>query len=294
MAERIALIGMGQMGANMAARLRSGGFEVLGYDINPARRQELAERQVPMAETLAEALAGRTTILTSLPDPATARAAWLGPQGIVALAEPGSLLVELSTIDPGTMREIGAAAASRGLAVLDCPVSGGPGESENGTLVLIVGGAEADIARAEAVLARIGASVNHTGEVGTAKAVKLVNNMMSMGNVLIAAEAFALGEAAGVAPDKLYQVLSGSGGRSFHFTKRFPKALAGDFEPGFKMELGEKDLALAIDMGRAMRQPTPAASLVREFLAMALAGGYRGKDLVALLQLFRRMGEAGR
>lgn len=294
MADRIAVIGMGQMGANMAARLRTGGFDVLGYDVNPARRQELAERQVAMADSLPEALAGRPIVLTSLPDPAAARAAWLGPQGLVALAEPGSLLIELSTIDPGTMRELGAAAAARGLAVLDCPVSGGPAESENGTLVLIVGGGEADIARAGPVLERLGASWNHTGEVGTAKAVKLVNNMMSIGNVLIACEAFALGEAAGVAPDKLYQVLSGSGGRSFHFTKRFPKALAGDFEPGFKMELGEKDLALAIDMGRAFHQPTPAASLVREFLAMALAGGYRGKDFVALLQMFRKMGEAQR
>ncbi len=294
MNERIAVIGMGQMGANMAARLTEGGFDVLGYDASPARRQELAERQVAMAETLAEALRQRSTVLCSLPDPAACRAAWLGEAGLVALAEPGSLIIELSTIDPGTMREIAAAAAARGLAVLDCPVSGGPAESRNGTLVLIVGGDEADIARAEPVLRQMGASWNHTGPVGTAKAVKLVNNMMSLGNVLVACEAFALGEAAGVAPDKLYEVLSGSGGRSFHFTKRFPKALAGDFEPGFKMELGEKDLALAIDMGRTMRQPTPAASMVREFMAMALAQGYRGKDFVALLQMFRAMGQQGR
>jgi len=111
--------------------------------------------------------------------------------------------------------------------------------------------------------------------------------MMSMGNVLIACEAFALGEAAGVAPETLYQVLSQSGGRSFHFTKRFPKALKNDFDPGFKMELGEKDLALAIDFGRALRQPTPATSTVRELMAQALATGHRGRDVVALLEMFR-------
>jgi len=293
MKERVAVIGMGQMGANMAARLTETGFDVLGYDISPARRQELAERQVAVADTLPAALGSRRTVLTSLPDPAAARTAWLGPDGLIAQAEPGALILELSTIDPGTMREIGAAAAARGLAVVDCPVSGGPNEARRGEMVLIVGGSEADIARAEPVLRQLGSTWSHTGPVGTAKAVKLVNNMMSLGNVLIACEAFALGEAAGVASDKLYDVLSVSGGRSFHFMKRFPKALAGDFEPGFKMELGEKDLALAIDMGRAFRQPTPAASMVRELMAMALAQGYRGKDFVALLEMFRKLSEKG-
>jgi len=291
MKERIAVIGLRQMGANMAQRLAGAGFDVLGYDINPARRQELSERQIAVADTLPAVLSSRPTVLTSLPDPAAARAAWLGADGLIAHAQPGTLLLELSTIDPGTMREIGEVAAARGLAVLDCPVSGGPGEAGRGELVLIVGGSEADVTRAEPVLRQLGSSWSHTGPVGTAKAVKLVNNMMSLGNILIASEAFALGEAAGVASDKLYEVLSGSGGRSFHFTKRFPKALAGDFEPGFKMELGEKDLALAVDMGRALRQPTPAASMVREFMAIALARGYRGKDFVALLQMFREFGD---
>jgi len=287
MREKLAVFGMGQMGANMAARLTEKGFDVLGYDINPARRHDLAERQIPVAETVEAALKGRKTILTSLPDPAAARSAWLSPGGLIDVAEPGSLIIEMSTLDPDTMREIAATASAKGIAVLDCPVSGGPAESIRGELVLIVGGDMADIKRAEPVLQNLGQSWSHTGPVGTAKAVKLVNNMMTMGNVLIACEAFALGEAAGVASETLYEVLSQSGGRSFHFTKRFPKALRNDFEPGFKMELGEKDLALAIEFGRALRQPTPATSMVRELMATALATGYRGRDIVALLEMFR-------
>ena len=289
MTDRVAMIGMGQMGAGMAALLTEKGLDVCGYDIDPKRRAALAAQQVSIADSLRDALQGRAIVLTSLPDPAAAKAAWLGPDGIIALADPGALIIELSTIDPGTMREIGAAAAARGLSVLDCPVSGGPGEARNGALVLMVGGTEEDVARAQPILERLGPTARHTGPVGTAKAVKLVNNMMSLGNVLVACEAFALGEAAGVEPEKLYEVLSVSGGRSFHFTKRFPKALTGDFDPGFKMELGEKDLALAIDMGRAMHQPTPAASLVREMMALALAQSYRGKDIVALLEMYRNM-----
>ncbi len=293
MTQRVAVIGMGQMGSGMAGRLTETGHDVLGYDIDPERRRVLSERQIAVAPTLKDALAGRRIIVTSLPDPAAARAAWLGDTGIVALAEPGSLIIEVSTIDPGTMREIGAAAAARGLAVVDCPVSGGPAEARAGSMVLIVAGSEADLARAKPILEHLGPMTRSTGAVGTAKAVKLVNNMMSLGNVLVASEAFALGLAAGVEPDKLYDVLAVSGGRSFHFTKRFPNALKGNYEPGFKMELGEKDLALAIEMGRVFHQPTPAASLVRELMALALAQGYRGKDFVALLDMYKKMGEAG-
>ncbi|MDP6344574.1 MAG: NAD-binding protein, partial [Alphaproteobacteria bacterium] len=138
----------------------------------------------------------------------------------------------------------------------------------------------------EPVVELLGNTWKHTGPVGTAKVVKIVNNMMSMGNVLVAAEAFALGTAAGVEPAKLYDVLSVSGGRSHHFTKRFPNALAGNFDPGFKMELGEKDLSLGVELGRACRMPTPTASLVRNIYALALAQGHQGRDIVALLDMY--------
>jgi len=109
--------------------------------------------------------------------------------------------------------------------------------------------------------------------------------------VLVAAEAFALGTAAGVDPRTLYDVLSVSGGRSHHFTKRFPSALEGNFDPGFKMELGEMDLALGIELGRALHMPTPTASLVRELYALALATGFRGRDIVALLAMYNKWSE---
>ena len=173
------------------------------------------------------------------------------------------------------------------------PLSGGlygqrqPQRSARGQADPDRGGKKADVTRAEPVLKLLGSDWKYTGPVGTAKVVKIVNNMMSMGNVLVAAEAFALGVAAGVEPEKLYDVLSVSGGRSHHFTKRFPNALKGDFSPGFKMELGEKDLALAVELGRTIRMPTPSASATRELYAMALAEGFRGQDIVALLAMYQ-------
>jgi 3-hydroxyisobutyrate dehydrogenase-like beta-hydroxyacid dehydrogenase len=293
MKRRIAVLGMGQMGSGMAGRLAESGHDVVGYDINPATRAPLAASGMAMADSIKAALSGREIILTSLPDPKAVQAAWLGEGGLVASADPGSLCIELSTIDPATMREVGEAAAARGLDVVDCPVSGSPAEARLGQLVLIAGGERQTVNRAEPILLSLGETWKYTGGVGTAKVVKLVNNMMSMGNVLIACEAFALGTAAGVEPEALYDVLSVSGGRSHHFTKRFPNAIKGNFDPGFKMELGEKDLALAIDLGRATKMPTPGASTVRELFALALSEGYRGRDIVALLQMYQEWAKRG-
>ena len=291
MTEKIAVIGMGQMGSGMARRLKASGHDVMGYDISTQARQALRNEGFAMADSAADCISGRTVVLTSLPDPAAVRAAWLAEGGLVEVTPEGTLVLELSTIDPNTMKEIGAAAAARGIDVIDCPVSGGPNEAANGTMVLICGGDEAAVDRAAPVLKHLGSTWKYTGPVGTAKAVKLVNNMMSMGNVLIAAEAFAMGTAAGVEPERLFEVLSEAGGRSFHFLKRFPNALKGDYRPGFKMELGEKDLALAADFARSLRMPTPATEMVRSIMAIALADGYRGQDIVALHDMYVRWGK---
>jgi len=287
MTHRVAVIGMGQMGSGMAGRLRDAGHDVVGFDLDPGTCGRLAQEGFALAPSIAEAVAGRDLVISSLPDSRAVRAAWLD-DGIVAHAAVGTLCIELSTIDPATMRDVGAAATARGLQVIDCPVSGSPKEARAGQLVLIAGGEPEVIERAAPVLRLLGETSKHTGAVGTAKVVKIVNNMMSMANVLVASEAFALGVAAGVDAQTLFDVLSVSGGRSHHFLKRFPNALRGDFAPGFKMELGEKDLALGIELGRSLRLPTPVASATRELFALALAEGFRGQDIVALLKMYRQ------
>jgi 3-hydroxyisobutyrate dehydrogenase-like beta-hydroxyacid dehydrogenase len=129
MSGRVAVVGMGQMGSGMAGRLKGARYDIVGYDISPAQKTRQADAGFTMAGSIGEAVAGSGIILTSLPDPSAVNAAWLGPDGIVAHAGKGSLLIELSTIDPQTMREVAKAAAARGLAVLDCPVSGSPAEA---------------------------------------------------------------------------------------------------------------------------------------------------------------------
>ena len=286
--KKIAFIGTGQMGRGMSQRLVERGFDVLGYDVSEQSRLAAQALGIPTTDDLSAALACRKIILTSLPKSTTAIDAWMGSEGILTFAEQGAIGIELSTIDPDTMRKLAEAGKSKDIDLIDAPVSGGPGETVTGKLVVMVGGLQSSIAQVDEVLKALSSSYHYTGDVGTAKAVKLVNNMMSMGNIVVAAEAFALGLAAGVEPDLLYSVLSQSGGTSHHFTKRFPKAIKNDFAPGFKLELGEKDLALAIEFGRTLQHPTPAASAIRELMALGLAAGYRGQDVIAMLDFYNQ------
>lgn len=289
MKHALTFVGVGQMGSGMARRLSASGFDVLGFDINAQSLSAAHASGLMVQADLKLALHNRQVILSSVPNAETARQAWLGPAGILQYAQPGNIGIELSTIDPETMRQIDAAARAKGVRMVDAPVSGGPEEAATGNLVLMVGGDQDDIAVVDDVLKALSSAYHYTGDVGTGKTVKLVNNMMAMGNILVAAEAFALGTTAGVDPELLFSVLSGSGGRSHHFLKRFPNAIKGNFEPGFKLELGEKDLALAIEFGRTLNHPTPAASVIREMMAMGLASGYRGQDVVAMLDFYNKM-----
>lgn len=290
--ERIAVIGLGQMGGAIAARLHAQGLDVIGYDSSAAACKEFAGRGGKVAGSIAEAAGQAAVVLTSLPNAAAVQAVWTGPGGLEASVRSGSLCVELSSIDPQTMKTVGAALAARGAELVDCPVSGSPQECLAGKLVLIAGGEQAAVERARPILTQLGETVRYAGPIGAAKVVKIVNNMMSMSNILAASEAFALGERAGVEPEVLLDILSVSGGRSSQFLKRFPWAVKKDFEPRFKMELGEKDLSLGVDLGRAVGMPTPVASLTRELYALALAQGLRGKDIVALLQMYEQWGSA--
>lgn len=284
MSTQIAVIGLGNMGGAVAARLASA-FPTRGFDLSSAARDRAGSDGVDVVDSIASAIDGAAVIITSLPNADIVRSAWLGPDGVLANATPGATIIELSTIDPFTMRELADAATAAGITVVDAPVSGGPNEARAGTLVLLVGGEDQDVAGVEDVLTTIG-TINRTGGIGTAKVVKIVNNMMTMANVAAASEAFALGVAAGVEPQRLFDLLKGSGGTSHHFVKRWPWALAGDFDARFSLEMGEKDLALGVALARAVHMPSPVASTGQALYLNAIRSGLAGKDIVALLELY--------
>jgi 3-hydroxyisobutyrate dehydrogenase len=287
-ATRIGFIGLGAMGGAMAGYLAKNGYAVTGYDVNPARAEAAARAGVARAASPAEAAQGAEVVMSSLPTPAAVRAAYLGPDGVLARAGAGAVLVDLSTIDPETWKEVARAATAQGLACLDAPVSGGPVEAGSGKLVFIVGGEERVLERCRPILATLGTEIHHVGPLGSAQVVKIVNNVMSMGNVAVAAEAMVLGVKAGMDPQRLFDILSTSGGRSHHFLKRFPNVLAGDFEPRFSIALSRKDLGLATRLAESLGVPMLTMSIVRQVYEAAAAAGLDGQDMAAVTALFER------
>lgn len=284
----IGFVGLGTMGGPMARRLAASGYRVTGHDVDPARAGRAREAGVALAGSPASAAAAADVVLSSLPDPAAVRRVYLGADGVLSAARAGTTLVDASTIDPDTWREVGAAAEARGVACLDAPVSGGPAEAGSGKLVFLVGGDAAVLERCRPVLATLGTDVHHAGPLGAGQVVKLVNNVMSMASVAVAAEAMVLGVKAGVDPQKLFDILSTSGGRSHHFLKRFPSVLAGDFTPHFGIALSRKDLSLALGLAARLELPMLVTSMVRQAYDAAHAEGFGQLDMAGITRLYEQ------
>lgn len=283
---RIGFVGLGAMGGNMARRLVSQGFTVAGYDLDAKNAKVSGDAGVKLVGSPAAAADGADIVLSSLPDPATIRRAYLGADGVLSRIRTGAALMDMSTIDPATWREVAAAAAAKGVVAIDAPVSGGPKEAGSGGLVFIVGGTPEAVAQCKPVLDALGSALNHVGPLGSGLIVKLVNNVMSMCNVAVAAEAMVLGVKAGIPPQQLFEILSQSGGRSHHFLKRFPNVLAGNFAPSFSIGLSRKDLGLALDMAADLGVPMMATSVIRQVYEAAKASGLNNEDMAAVTKVY--------
>jgi 3-hydroxyisobutyrate dehydrogenase-like beta-hydroxyacid dehydrogenase len=283
---RIGFVGLGMMGGQMAKRLVEQGYRVAGYDVNPERAGQAEQQGVTRAASPAAAAEGAEIVLSSLPDPAALRRAYLGPDGVVGNARAGMTLIDLSTVDPDTWREVAAAARAKGADCLDAPVSGGPADAGSGKLVFIIGGEAAVLERCRPLLQTLGPEIHHVGPLGSGQIIKIVNNVMSMGNVAVAAEAMVLGVKAGMDPQQLFEILSTSGGRSHHFLKRFPNVLAGDFTPYFSIGLSRKDVSLALAMAARLEVPMLVASTVRQVYEAAHAQGFGQLDMAGVTRLY--------
>lgn len=275
------VIGLGAMGGSVARRLLESGVDTGVHDISPEAVARLVADGARAVDPLSDDPGD--FVLTSLPDDRAVTEAILD-SGLLGNLR-GRVLIELSTILPATMSLVAERARDHDVAVVDAPVSGGPAEARAGSLVLLAGASAPVLDRAAPVLDVLG-TVEHVGDAGQGKAVKLVNNVMSMGNVVVAAEAFALGTTLGLDAERLYDVLSRSGGRSHHFTKRIPYVLADDFSPRFSLNLGEKDLRLALRLAHDAGYVMPTASMVHQIFEMGRAQGLGGQDAIAVLKIF--------
>ncbi|MCW5657088.1 MAG: NAD(P)-dependent oxidoreductase [Burkholderiaceae bacterium] len=270
----VGLIGLGNIGGGMCRRLLDSGIGVVGFDVSSAAAKAAAELGAKIESSPAAVAQRVDVVVTSLPNPAIVRDVYVGSGGLIAKARRGSTLIETSTIDPHTIRHVAEAAAAAGVDILDVALSGEPPQAILGELVFQVGGADDLIDRHLELLQVLAKKINRTGGIGTAKTVKLVNNLMSLGNVAVAAEAFVLGVKCGMEPKRLYDILSVSGGRSAHFISGFQKVIEGEYRASFKTSLALKDINLILDLAQeehyAVRLAPVIASLYRNAVEQGL------------------------
>ena len=240
---RVGMIGLGRMGAPMAGRILDAGFPLTVWARRPPSLAALAARGAVVADSPAVLGAGSDCVLTCLPRPADVEAV---AAQVLEGARPGSVLLDMSTIDPDTGRRVGRAARARGVDYLDAPVSGGPGGAATGTLTIMVGGEAAVLERCRPVLLALGTRIHHMGSTGSGHLAKLCNQVLTGVAYAAVAEALVLGVKGGLDPARLLEVLSTSSGRSRTLEQAGPAILARAFDAAFTADLAAKDLECAL------------------------------------------------
>ncbi len=245
----IAFIGLGHMGLPMAQNLVKAGFAVSGHDLVPAAVEKLVAAGGSTGADAMAAVAQAKVVITMLPASRHVEALYLGDQGILAHARPGTLLIDCSTIAPDSARKVAAAAAERGFEMLDAPVSGGTAGAAAGTLTFMVGGSDASFARAKSYLERMGKAIFHAGASGSGQTVKVCNNMLLGIQMIGTCEAIRLGIANGMDPKVLSEVMNKSSGRNWVLDVYNPcpgvsetAPASREYQGGFGVDLMLKDL----------------------------------------------------
>src|SRR6516225_11459916 len=273
----IGFIGLGNMGAPMAANLITAGHQVSGFDIVAGRAEKLRTRGGRAASTMADAAAAGEIVITMLPAGPDVRSVYLGDAGVLAHARKDALLIDCSTIDVETARAVAVAASQAGFAMLDAPVSGGVIGAETAWLTFMVGGGVAAFARGQPVLAAMGRTIVHAGPAGNGQAAKICNNMILGVSMIAVCEAFSLAERLGVSAQTLFDIAAKSSGQCWALTSYCPvpgpvpaSPANRGYAPGFTAAMMLKDLRLAQQAAGGVAAPTPlgaaAASLYQLFV----------------------------
>jgi 3-hydroxyisobutyrate dehydrogenase len=286
MADVVGVLGLGNIGGGMARRLVELEYQVWGYDPVPAAADGARAAGVRVTGSARELGAAVPVVIASLPNPAAVLDACLGAGGVLDAMARGATLIETSTIDPHTIRHVAAEAERRGLHLLDLALSGEPPQALRGELVFMAGGDEALLDSHRPLLESLSRKIHHSGGIGTGKTVKLVNNLMSLSNIAAAAEAFVLGVKCGMEPQRLFDILSTSGGRSAHFTHDWPGVLAGDYRPGFKTSLAAKDLGLILDLAAQEDYAAVMAPVICGLYREAVDAGSGEEHFTSLVKLY--------
>ncbi len=282
----VGFIGLGTMGAPMAANILKRGHRLVVSDVEPAAVAKLTAQGATAARTPAEVAAASEVVITMLPDAPDVERVTLGANGIVDGIRAGGVYVDMSTIDPATTRKVGDAIRAKGAAMIDSPVGKTADAAVAGTLTLMVGGDAADIARVRPVLDCMGTDFFHCGELAAGQTMKLINNLLATAVSEASIEALVTGTRSGLALDTMMSVLRTTMAWNNALAVALPKRpLAGDFAPGFMMKLAHKDCRLALQMVEDLGVRAPVGRAAFASVDEAMRRGLADDDVGALLKL---------
>jgi 3-hydroxyisobutyrate dehydrogenase-like beta-hydroxyacid dehydrogenase len=285
---RVAVIGLGTMGAPMARHLIEAGHEVTVHNRTREREEPLAALGAARAGTPAEAARGAEAVLTCVSDTPDLEQVLLGSDGVAEGLASGGLVVDCSTVSPSATADVAARLADRGIGMVDAPVSGGSEGAEKGTLTIFCGGTDQDFARAREILNAFGSRITHLGPSGAGQAAKAVNQVMIAGTYASVGEGIALAQAAGLPIPELLEALSAGAASSWVLANRAGNMVADAYPLGFKLALHRKDLGIALD--EAAREGLPLA--VTETVAAQedelVAAGHGDEDVSAVARIPKR------
>jgi 3-hydroxyisobutyrate dehydrogenase-like beta-hydroxyacid dehydrogenase len=281
-------IGVGRMGGGLARNLIRAGKEVLVYDLSPEAVQKTLDAGAggKAAEALKD-LAGSDVVFTSLPLPSDVEGVMLGKGGLLSLMKPGSTYIDVSTIDPKTVRRLSEAAESRKVHFLECPLGKTPAHAEKAEEPIFVGGRKEVYEKMKGILEIVGKPVIYMGDVKASSAFKLVSNMIGMTNLAVLSEGIRIAHKAGIETKMFLDLLADTGGKSFQAEVRGPWITQGDFANRFGLDLALKDVRLGCEMAEVWGNSAKAMKVALEYFLEASAKGFGKEDCNAVFKVIK-------
>jgi 3-hydroxyisobutyrate dehydrogenase len=285
--EKVAFLGLGTMGAAMAANLARAGFPVTAWNRTPGRAPELAELGVEMAATPAAAVGDTPLVVICVSDTPDVEAVLFGEDGVASAARSETLIIDCSTIAPSGSWDFAARLREQGLRMVDAPVSGGSEGARNATLTIFVGGDERDVEHARPVLNALGRTITHVGPIGAGQAVKAVNQVILAGAYLGVAEGIVLAIKAGLDVEQVVAALGGGAAQSWVLANRSGRMIDNEYPLGFKVSLHRKDLEIALGLAAQLGAVLPVSALAAQLENGLIVNGHGDDDMSALARAIR-------
>lgn len=289
----IAFVGLGTMGEPMVKNLLKANHSVAVYNRTQSKMQSVVAAGAVATDSPKSAAANAEIVITCVSDSPDVQSVVLGDAqqpGIIEGARPGTLLIDMSTISPKMTRHLAQKLQEKEISMIDAPVSGGSEGAQNGTLSIMVGGDEKEVARAMPVLEAMGSTITHVGEIGAGQTTKAINQIIVAGTYWSIAEGMSLGLKAGLDMQKVVQAVGNGAAGSWGLTNRSGNMIDNHYPLGFRVRLHQKDLAIALETARNLGLPLPMAAYVEQVENGLIAKGFGDEDISAIARSVREMG----